>query len=130
MNKHVTVVAVLYLVTGVLYLAAATGLLLLLLGVEIVHVSDEQLLELIEGLASYLAAFFLVLALPAFPGAIGLLRHRAWARVLLLVLAFLNLMVVPVGTLVGVYAIYVLMHDDADRLFRKTADPALLLRRN
>lgn len=50
----------------------------------------------------------------------GLRRRRAWGRRVSLFLSFLNLLVLPVGTVLAAYAFWVLLNDQARRLF----DPA------
>lgn len=51
-----------------------------------------------------------------------LARRRPAGRVLMLGLAVLNLLVLPFGTALGVYAIWVLLANDGRRLFEHTAD--------
>lgn len=54
----------------------------------------------------------------------GLLRrHRPLGRVLTLVLSLVNLLVLPFGTAMGAYALWILMTNDARHLF-ETATPA------
>jgi hypothetical protein len=46
----------------------------------------------------------------------GLLQHEKWARVLVLVLAFLSLFTnIPFGTALGVYTMWVLLSADSER---------------
>ena len=46
-----------------------------------------------------------------------LVRHDARARALTLALALVNLLILPFGTALGAYAFWVLLTDDARRLF-------------
>jgi hypothetical protein len=50
-------------------------------------------------------------------GGIGLLSYRPWARILIIVVAALGCLNIPIGTLKGVYSIWVLMQDDTVKLF-------------
>jgi len=52
----------------------------------------------------------------------GLTRRRRWARSLALALAVFDLLLVPLGTAVGLYAVWVLLHEDARRLFDAAAE--------
>lgn len=63
------------------------------------------------------AIFFLVLAAPAILGGWGLLHYKPWARVLMIVVSILHLFHVPLGTALGVYGLWVLLTDEARRLF-------------
>lgn len=44
-------------------------------------------------------------------------RHRHWARTGALMLASVDLLLLPYGTALGVYALWVLLREDAKRLF-------------
>jgi hypothetical protein len=48
----------------------------------------------------------------------GIVRLRPWARIGGIVVAVLSLIVIPFGTLFGIYALWVLFSPDAERLFR------------
>jgi hypothetical protein len=64
-----------------------------------------------------IGGIFIVMSLPAIIGGIGLQKQREWARILILVIAALSLLNFPFGTAYGVYAFYVLLHDQARPLF-------------
>jgi hypothetical protein len=51
----------------------------------------------------------------------ALRAHRPWARTTALVLAVLNLLLLPFGTALGIYALWVLLHDETRRLFEGEA---------
>jgi hypothetical protein len=63
------------------------------------------------------ASFFLLLSAPGLIGGIYLLKRRPWARILVLVLGFLNLIEIPIGTALGIYTIWVLLKDETVNLF-------------
>jgi hypothetical protein len=48
----------------------------------------------------------------------ALRQHRSWSRVSALTLGVINLLILPFGTALGVYTLWVLMHDDARNLAR------------
>jgi hypothetical protein len=57
------------------------------------------------------------LAIPGLIAGIGLLARKSWARVFGVVVSALGLVSFPIGTLVGIYAICVLMQDAATNYF-------------
>jgi hypothetical protein len=74
--------------------------------------------------ASFTAAAFTTLAIIAIIwGAvhvavgIPLRRHRRWSRLGALMLGSIDLVLLPYGTALGVYALWVLLREDARRLF-------------
>jgi hypothetical protein len=61
--------------------------------------------------------FFVILSAPGLIGSIYLIKHRSWARILVLILGFINLIEIPIGTALGIYTIWVLFKDETTRLF-------------
>jgi hypothetical protein len=66
---------------------------------------------------SALCLFLLAVSLPGLAAGLGLLKHKPWARVLTIVLSALNLINFPLGTIVGVYGLYVMLSVEGARLF-------------
>jgi hypothetical protein len=53
----------------------------------------------------------------------GLLQHEKWARILVLVLAFISLFTnIPFGTALGVYTMWVLLSGDSEREYDALAE--------
>jgi uncharacterized Tic20 family protein len=50
-------------------------------------------------------------------------RHRPWARLAALMLGAVDLLLLPYGTALGVYAIWILLNEDAKRLFQPAPSP-------
>ena len=61
---------------------------------------------------SVLAGVMFAIALPGLLAGIGLLRRRRWARTLAIVVSALMLFSIPIGTAIGGFCLYVLLHDD------------------
>jgi hypothetical protein len=62
------------------------------------------------------AVVLALLSVPSLVGGWGLLKRRPWARMLVLIVSFLNLLNFPLGTLVGGYSIWVLMNDESRQI--------------
>jgi hypothetical protein len=58
-----------------------------------------------------------ILSLPGIVAGYGLLRRLNWGRVLAIVIGILNLVNFPVGTVIGIYALWVLMQPAAADYF-------------
>src|SRR4030042_1763384 len=52
-------------------------------------------------------------------GGIGLLSLQPWARYLVIVVAALGCLNIPIGTLKGVYSLWVLLQDETVKLFER-----------
>jgi hypothetical protein len=122
METHVKVLGALQIALGVfgllwaLVIVLAFGVAAGLVGAS----SDpETALALpiigITGMA--LVAFLVILSLPSIVTGIGLYRLRPWARIAGIVLSILGIAMVPFGTIVGVYGLWVLFSKDTERLF-------------
>ena len=64
----------------------------------------------------------LVLSVPSVVIGWGLLRFRAWARIAGIVLSLAAVVVIPIGTVVGAYGLWVLFSPTTESLF--TGGPA------
>jgi len=48
---------------------------------------------------------------------VPLRRHRPWSRLVALMLGAVDLLLLPYGTALGVYAIWILLNEDAKKMF-------------
>jgi hypothetical protein len=64
-----------------------------------------------------LVIFLLMTSLPGVIVGIGLLRLRPWSRIAGIVISIIALIMIPFGTVVGVYGLWVLFSKDTERLF-------------
>ena len=53
---------------------------------------------------------------------VPLRRHKPWSRLVALMLGSVDLLLLPYGTALGIYALYVLLNEDGKRLFTVMAD--------
>lgn len=123
MEKHVTAVAVLHIALSSLNLLAAIIVFLAVVGGGIIS-GDEEAMIITTGVGSAIALILILISAPGIIGGIALLRWRSWARYLVLALGFLNLLHIPLGTILGIYTIWVLMKDETVILFRNKSQPA------
>lgn len=115
-ESHITILGALYIAFSVLGILAMLCLTALFVGGGLISGDpDARLAMSIFG--SCLGAFLLALSLPGLLGGIYLMKRRRWARIVVLVLGFLNLLAVPIGTALGVYTIWVLLKPEADEYF-------------
>ncbi len=117
MKDHIKVIGVLWIILGALCLCLALLFFLVFFGVaQIPNVDIEPgLLRLIGIIAS---SFLGLIGLPQIIGGFGLIHHREWARILMLVVSFISLFHVPFGTALGIYSMIVLFNPETVRLFQ------------
>lgn len=117
MDKHVTFVAVINIAFGFLGIFIGLVLFIVLIGAGIIsHDPQAMTVTTIVGVA--IACFLILISIPEIIGGFGLLKRRPWARVLVLIIAVLDLMLIPIGTLIGIYELWVLLQEDTAKLFQ------------
>jgi hypothetical protein len=116
MDKHVTILGVLYIGLNIPLIIAAVIVFIVLAGSGLLS-GDVNGLAFMTGLATVIFYFLIILAIPSILGGIGLLKRKKWARILVLILGCLNLPSIPFGTALGIYTLWVLIKDETVALF-------------
>lgn len=112
-HRHSHLLAILWFALSAL--SAIGGLILLILGnalfphIRAMGAPPEMPVSFLVALFDTLGVLVLAKAVIGFFAGWGLLQRDPWARVLLLVLAFISLINVPFGTALGVYTLWVLL---------------------
>lgn len=120
METHVKVIAWLYIILGILGLLAAGIVVLAVAGGGLIS-GDRTAITITTIVAAVVGGLLVLLSAPGIVAGIGLLGFHPWARILAIVLSVLNLPGFPMGTILGIYALYVLLDDDTSRLFSRPA---------
>ncbi|MEW6511993.1 MAG: hypothetical protein AB1428_13665 [Bacteroidota bacterium] len=136
MEKHITLVGVLNIVYRSFLLVGACVLFALAFGfgrlmnflmrAGSVH-PDEipyEILDIVPLLLVMIGGLIFVVSLAGIIGGVGVLKRKEWGRILMLVVSFFNLAHVPLGTVLGVYTLWVLLNNDTIRLFNPPAQSA------
>jgi len=116
MEQHVRTLGIIYVILGILGILLGIGLLVLMVGIGAAS-GDKEAAWIVSGVGFFVAFIIAVLSIPTIIAGIGLQRFRPWARILALILAVLNLFSFPIGTAVGIYALWVLLNERTQPLF-------------
>ncbi|MCK4647208.1 MAG: hypothetical protein KAU46_13220 [Candidatus Aminicenantes bacterium] len=116
MEKHVTLVAVLNIGFGILGVILAIFVLIGMI-VANIYVEDYDARKIIPIAGTAVFLFLLITSIPEIIGGFGLLKRRPWARILILIVACLDLLWIPIGTIIGIYELWVLLQDKTVQLF-------------
>jgi hypothetical protein len=116
MEQHVNVVAALRIGFSVLGLLVAAMLFLFVVGGGLIS-GDPDAIRITGAVGTVVGGFLALLSVPGIIAGIGLWKRWSWARWLTLILAVLDLVGVPIGTLFGIYTIWVLLQDETEQLF-------------
>lgn len=119
---HVTVVGWLHVIESIIYIGIAVISVLFFSGMGIMA-QDPKALGILSVVGFAGAAMFLLFGVPILLAGWGLLTRKSWARVLAMVLAILGLFLFPIGTIVGIYILWVLTSEPAGAYFRDFPGP-------
>ena len=135
MEKHIKLVAVLNIVYRCFTLIGAIVLFILsaVFGSIMdflerrgeLHAEDvpRELLDIVPIVFVVIGAMMVVVSIVAIIGSIGVLRRQEWGRIVIIVVSFFNLIRVPLGTVLGVYSLWVLLNDEIIHLFNPMSTP-------
>jgi hypothetical protein len=116
MRKHVKNVAVIQIVRSSLWLIIAI-LSAIGLGIAMGVVDDEMAMRVLKIVLITFPVFLGLFAILGLTAGIALLTFKAWGRIMTLIITGMGCLVIPIGTLIGVYSIWVLMQDETIKLF-------------
>ena len=121
MKKHVVIVSAIHIGFGTLELLIAIGGMLFL-GKLLDFIPTDEMPDFVVSLLTYLFKVLPVIlggiSSARIIGGIGLLSNKEWARITVVVVAALGCLKIPIGTLIGVYSIWVLMQDETIKMFK------------
>ena len=120
MEQHITVLGVLHIAWGILGVLAAMIIFTAVVGGGMLS-CDPEAVAITSIVGTSIAFCILVPCLPGIIGGAGIFKYRQWARITLLVVGFINLLIVPFGTILGIYTIWVLMNIEVKDMFEKRA---------
>jgi len=118
MEKHAQLMGILWIVYGVLGLLGGAIVIVALMSVSFIPEMGDVAPHVLRIVGLSVGAFIFVLAIPKVIGGLGLLKHQEWARILILILSFLGLLNIPLGTALGIYSLIYLMKPEMIDLFK------------
>lgn len=118
MERHVQLLGILASLWGALWLLIGASMLLRAIA-ALVQVADSAGVAagLTAGLFLLVAVFALIWGGAHLWAAILLRKRKPFGRVLMLGLGVVNLLILPIGTALGVYALWILLTNEGRRLF-------------
>jgi uncharacterized membrane protein (DUF2068 family) len=121
--RHIDFLGILYLIWGGLAILLGCASFALAAGSAMIVSTGARGDQVIEAAAGLTAVTFALIGGVALVwGAIhaasgrALRRQRPWSRQATLALGIVNLVFLPFGTALGIYSLWVLLHEDARRL--------------
>jgi phage shock protein PspC (stress-responsive transcriptional regulator) len=116
MEEHVRILGILHIALSALGIIAAVIVFVVLVGSGIIT-GDEEVIFITRIVGIGVSGLLVLFSLPGIFAGLGLLKYESWARILALILGFINLINIPFGTILGVYTIWVLTNKEVRELF-------------
>jgi len=119
MHQHVTILGWLYIVANAIVLLIGLCGLLFFVSIGAIGAANGDLVALgvLSAIGMVALLFFGVLALPGILAGYGLLKRKQWGQILALIVGILGVFNVPIGTLIGIYTLFVLLQNTAEPYF-------------
>ncbi len=119
MATNVKVLGWLYIVLGILGVLTGLGILAILFGTGVL-VNDREAAAILIIVGTVVAVIVTLVSAPGIVVGAGLINFKAWARVMALILGFLNLPGFPLGTVLGIYTFVSLLNSEAEAAFARS----------
>ena len=116
LQLHITILGWIQIVSSAIFLVIGGFVLVLLSGIGFAR-GDPTATAILSVVGASVGILMMVLALPTLLAGYGLLTGKSWGRILAIVVGVLGLLNFPIGTLIGVYTLWVLLQEDAAPYF-------------
>ncbi|MBN1271868.1 MAG: hypothetical protein JXB26_06310 [Candidatus Aminicenantes bacterium] len=118
MEKHINVLSILWIVSGILGILGAFFILLFFFGISFLPDMDVEGPIILRTVGLIVAFFVGILSIPDIIAGYWLNKRREWARIFVIILSFLNILWFPFGTAISVYSLVILLREDTAKLFK------------
>ncbi len=118
MDQHITLAAALNIGSGALGVVIGLIILIAITGGGLLS-QDAEAIAITSIVGPIIGGVIILLSLPEIIGGIGLLERRGWGRILVIIISCLNLIEIPFGTAIGIYSLWVLLHDETVQHFNE-----------
>jgi hypothetical protein len=115
-QRHVTIVGWLYIVGNALFLVIGVFVFVMVTGVGL-YTNDLEARSIMLVVGPSVGLLLTMLAVPGLAAGYGLIARKPWAHMLAIALAILGLLNFPLGTAIGVYALWVLLQSTTREYF-------------
>ncbi len=116
METNIKILAWLHIVLGIIGAIIGAVVLFILLGTGLIT-GDREAMSILTLVGLIIAMVLSIISLPGIITGVGLMNFRPWARVLALILAMLNVLNFPFGSILAVYTFVSLLNSDTADLF-------------
>jgi len=111
MRKDTILLGALHIAHSILYILISTAIYAVLLSNNFFNTQsgfpDKQYV-----IGAVVGAFLFLFAVSGIIASVGLIKSQPWSQMMILILGCLDLVFIPLGTVLGIYTIYVFIHNE------------------
>lgn len=126
MDSHIKIVGIVNIVFGILGLMAAAIVFIAVAGGGLIS-GDLTAITVTSIVAVSVSSLIAIFSIPEIIAGIGILKIKGWGRILGMVVAILDLLNIPFGTAFGIYALWVLMNEETEKIFKQQQGEAVIV---
>jgi hypothetical protein len=121
LDTHKKVLGIIYVITACLVIFAALfirAIMAIVFGFAFENADPEErrIAEFVMAITSFLPAIMIIFSgIPTFIAGLGLLLRQSWAPLFALIMGILKLISFPIGTAIGIYAIWIYSEDQKQK---------------
>jgi len=121
MEKHITIVSALHIGFGIMGVLIAVIVFVAVVGGGRLS-EDPEVMRITSIIGPSVSIWNMVVSVPGIICGVGLYKRKGWARILALILAIPYLVTsIPIGTIIGIYTIWVFLNKETARLFAQAS---------
>lgn len=117
MDKHITLLSALFIAYHIMGLIVGFLIMTVLSTIGCLS-GDPVAVTVLSTIGVGIGMFLIVISIPGLVAGIWLLLRKPWARILALIVGAFQLIDIPFGTALGIYAFWVLLHDETIAIFQ------------
>jgi len=126
MDSHIKIVGIVNIAFGILGMTAAAIVFIAVAGGGLIS-GDPTAITVTSIVAVSVSSIIVIFSIPEIVAGIGILKVKSWGRILGMVVAILDLLSIPFGTAFGIYALWVLMNEETEKIFKQQHGEAVVV---
>ena len=117
LQTHITILSFFYFIGGTLLLLGAIIVSTALTSINYFIPNEELPFNFLSILGTGIGGFLFLLSIIQFLCGYGLIKRKTWGRIYGLILCVLSLINIPIGTIIGIYGIWILVKPESIEIF-------------
>jgi hypothetical protein len=115
MEQHVKILGILFIVRG-LFCIFGGFIISAIFTSGLIMINEPRIMTIILTIGYIITAFLFVVGVPTIIAGAGLMARKKWGRIMGIIMAIVGIFDVPLGTALGIYALWVLLKPETEQI--------------